>query len=133
MKKGKTIRGKSTLRQRIILCMGLCVGLCLLLLTAFFYTVVRMMEENRVQAAMESNVQSLSASFDDFYYFLLQISQQMTPEGNVGTIAEDLWQSREAYDRIQYGKQLSSSVSIMTASSSSQPQRAAALTMGKLA
>ena len=79
MKKGKTIRGKSTLRQRIILCMGLCVGLCLLLLTAFFYTVVQMMEENRVQAAMESNVQSLSASFDDSYYFLLQISQQMTP------------------------------------------------------
>lgn len=113
MKKGKTIRGKSTLRQRIILCMGLCVGLCLLILTAFFYTVVRMMEENRVQAAMESNVQSLSASFDDSYYFLLQISQQMTPEGNVDTIAEDLWQSQEAYDRIQYGKQLSSSVSIM--------------------
>lgn len=110
-RKGRAMKG--TLRQRIILCMGLCVGLCLLLLTAFFYTVVRMMEENRVQAAMESNVQSLSSAFDDSYYLLLQISQQMMPAGNVGSTAEDLWQSQDAYDRIQYGKQLSNSVSIM--------------------
>lgn len=104
---------KNSLRRRMSVSLSMCVGICLLLLTVLSFTVFQMLEKNRVQTAIESAVTSISESFDESYYFLLQISQQMMPEGNVGDIAENFWLCQDHYDKIQYGKQLSNSVSIM--------------------
>lgn len=113
MKRNIVLPKMNTLRQRMILAMGICVGMCLLLLLAFSYTTIKMMEEDRIQAAMQSDLRQISEQFDTYYYSLLQISQQMMPDGNVGNIAEEYLQSEDAYDRILYSKQLSSGVSIM--------------------
>lgn len=113
MKRKRAWLTMNTLRQRVMLAMGVCVALCLLLLTALSYTTIKVMQEDKVRSAMESDLRQFSDQLDSAYYSLLQISQQMMPDGNVGTIAKQYLECEDVYDRAIYSKQLSSSVGIM--------------------
>lgn len=112
--KGKSVFPRmNTLRRRMVLALGLCVAMCMLLLLLFFYTVIKMMKEDRVQVSMQLDLQQITEKLDSSYYSLLQISQQMMPEGNVGDIAAEYLRSEDSYENIRLSKQLSNSVSIM--------------------
>lgn len=106
-----------TLRQRLLLILSVCMILCLVLVIFVSYLAIRTIEKTRLETSMESDLRQLTASVDGNYNSLLQISQQMSPQGNIGVTVQEYLQADVQYDRIQLRNEFTENINIATFSS----------------
>lgn len=75
MKENET-RWLGTLRQRMLLVMGVCVLGCFILIVVVSYMMLQSSERNRVETTMRADLVQVSEMMDEQYDTLLQLSQQ---------------------------------------------------------
>lgn len=102
-----------TLRHRMSFILGICMLLCFLLVVLVSYISMQAAEKNRVETTMQADLLQLSEQIDEDYYTLVQLSQQMSVEGNVGRLVNDYVTEKGGYERIEISGRISSDINTM--------------------
>lgn len=104
----------STLKARIVATFSVSVLLCCILMTFVSYNALRSMQENKIESALRLNLDEQVNKLDQTYAYLLQITQQMSPEGTVGSLVQEYFLSREPFDRLMLSRDISSNLNLIT-------------------
>lgn len=106
-------RWLGTLRQRMLLVMGVCVLGCFILIVMVSSIMLQSSERSRVETTMRADLLQLSEMMDEKYDTLLQLSQQMSLEGIIGESLLDYMAEKEPFNRITLSSDISSSITTM--------------------
>jgi two-component system sensor histidine kinase YesM len=87
--------------------------LCFLLVFTVSFIAIKAAKNNRIENAMETDLQQLTEKIDESYYALVQMSQQMTATGNVGKSVNAYFSSSTPYERIEASSNVKSNMNIM--------------------
>ena len=102
-----------TLRQRMSLIISVCMILCFLLVVSVSYISMQAAEKNRVETTMLADLLQITKQIDADYYTLVQLSQQMSVEGNVGKLINSYVIERGGYERIEMSGKITSDIDTM--------------------
>lgn len=102
-----------TLRQRVSLILGICMLLCFLLVVSVSYISMQAAEKNRVETTMQADLLQFTDKLDADYYTLVQLSQQMSLEGNVGKLFNNYVTQKDKYERIDISGKITSDINTM--------------------
>ncbi|MEG1427618.1 MAG: hypothetical protein RSC76_08020, partial [Oscillospiraceae bacterium] len=113
MKNGKWFQ-LNTLKKRMMLMMGIGVFLCILMLILISYGSIQAMQQTRIETAITEDFSQQSRQLVQDYYSLIHISQQMMPQGGIGSAVNQYLEADVQYDRISLSRQISESLSVLT-------------------
>jgi two-component system sensor histidine kinase YesM len=99
-----------TLRQRLIFIIVIETSVSLLLLALVSFQTIHSVGQNKLKASMVSDLQQLTEKMTQDYLDMIQISQQMSPQGSVGNLLNDYFQLNSNFDKYQVSQQISESL-----------------------
>jgi len=99
-----------TVQQRLIFIVVIETTVSLLLLVLVSYQTIHSIEKNKLKTSMVSDLQQLTEKMTQNYMNMIQISQQMSPEGTVGSLLDSYFQAKTKYDVYRIGKEISDSL-----------------------
>src|SRR5690242_6193860 len=97
----------ATLKRRIIFALTAGVLMSSILMSVVSYRAIYTMQQNKIKTLMSFDLEQQAESLTQTYTNLLQITQQLSPEGNVGDLVEDYLTSNEPYTRSSLSKNIS--------------------------
>jgi two-component system sensor histidine kinase YesM len=100
------------LRNRLLITFFSVVGISLSMLAFVSLRAMNRIERERRQSSILSDVQRLSEQITQEYLSLLHISQQMIPQGSVGTYVNDYLSADAQYDRINASRMAMESIGL---------------------
>lgn len=106
--------GFSSLRKRIVVFLALGFLGCSVLMAAVSYNAIYTMQQNKIKTSMAFDLDQQTTKLNQTYSSLLQVTQQMAPEGTVGNLMETLVTASEPYSRLQISKSISYNVGLIT-------------------
>ena len=104
----------STLKRRIIFLLSVGILGCCILTAIVSYNAIYTMQQNRVKTAMSFELEQQSEKLTNTYNYLLQITQQLSPEGNVGSLVDEYLTTNKPYDRSVLSRNISSNIGLIT-------------------
>ncbi len=104
----------ATLKGRLIALMVGVALACCSLMAAVSYRALYDIQQNKLRTAMRYDLQQESASLQQIYSNLLQISQQLTPQGPVGSLVDSYWQEQDPYARSVLSRNISDMIGLVT-------------------
>lgn len=106
--------GMSSLRRRIVV--SLMAGLLVfaILMAAVSYNAINTMQQNKIKTSMSFDLYQQSMKLTQIYNNLLQVTQQMTPQGNVGSMLETYSATVDPYKRYVLSLSISSTIGLIT-------------------
>jgi two-component system sensor histidine kinase YesM len=107
-----------TLQQRLVFIVVIETTVSLLLLALVSYQTIHSIEKNKLKTSMVSDLQQLTEKMTQNYLNMIQISQQMSTEGTVGSLLDSYFQANSNYDKHQAGQQISDNLVKITFSNS---------------
>ncbi len=96
-----------TLHQRLIFIVIIEISVSLLLLILVSYQTIQSIEKNKLMTSMVSSLQQITDKMERSYLDMVQVSQQMTPQGVVGYQLESFFSSGSNYERFVINQQIS--------------------------
>lgn len=108
-----------TLKKRIVFSIAAGILACCILTAIVSYNAIYTMQQNKIKTAMSFDLVQQSTKLTQIYSNLLQITQQMTIEGNVGNYVENYYSTSEPYGRSVLSKAISTTIALITFSSPS--------------
>jgi two-component system, sensor histidine kinase YesM len=113
-----------TLQQRLIFIIVIGTSLSLLLLALVSYQTIHSIEQNKLKTSMASELQQITEKMTQNYLNMIQISQQMSPEGTIGSLLDSYFQADTKFDQYQVGQQISDNLVKVTFANSNIIYRA---------
>jgi len=110
----RNIFGISSLRKRVVVLLTAGFLACSILMTAVSYNAIRTMQENKIKTSMDFDLYQQSLKLTQIYYNLLQVTQQMTPQGNVGNLMETYFSTNDLYKRFQISLGISNNIGMIS-------------------
>ncbi|MFC5447678.1 sensor histidine kinase [Paenibacillus aestuarii] len=110
----RNIFGISSLRKRIVVLLTAGFLACSILMTAVSYNAITTMQENKIKTSMDFDLYQQSLKLTQIYYNLLQVTQQMTPQGNVGNLLETYFSTNDLYNRFQISLSISNNIGMIS-------------------
>ncbi len=104
----------SSLKRRMILIVLLGSLLSLALAAWISYRALLNLRNNKVSSTIQNYLSLVTSSIEQDYMYLLQLSQQMIPQGITGQLAEDYWATNDVYDRMSLAKMVPESINLIT-------------------
>jgi two-component system, sensor histidine kinase YesM len=104
----------STLKRRIVLSLTAGVLLCCVLMAIVSYNAIYTMQQNKIKTSILFDLDQQSTLLTQTYTNLLQITQQMSPDGNIGSLVEEYFAASEPYSRSVLSKKISSNIGLIT-------------------
>ncbi len=96
-----------TLHQRLSFIVIVEISVSLLLLILVSYQTIQSIEKNKLMTSMVYSLQQITDKMERSYMDMVQISQQMSPQGVVGYQLDSFFMSQTNYDRFQIKQQIS--------------------------
>lgn len=109
----------STLKRRIVFFLTVGILGCCILMATVSYNAIYTMQQNKIKTAMSFDLYQQSLKLMQTYNNLLQVTQQLTPQGNVGNIVESYLSNSEPYNRLVLSRSISSNMGLITFSNPS--------------
>jgi len=103
-----------TIHQRLIFIVIIETTVSLLLLVLVSYQTIHSIEKNKLKTSMVSNLEQITEKMTQNYMNMIQISQQMSPVGTVGSLLESYFEAKTKYDTYSIGKQISDDLVTIT-------------------
>ncbi|WP_027628589.1 sensor histidine kinase [Ruminiclostridium cellobioparum] len=95
-----------TLHQRLIFIVIVEISVSLILLILVSYQTIYSIEKNKLMTSMVSSLQQITDKMEQNYLDMIQISQQMSPEGVVGYQLDSYFEAENNYDKFQIKQQI---------------------------
>lgn len=104
----------SSLRKRImaLLTVGL-VG-CAILMATVSYNAIYTMQHDKIKTSMAFDLYQQTSKLNQMYNNLLQVTQQMTPEGTVGHLMESYISTADVYSQRLLSRDISYNIGLIT-------------------
>lgn len=96
-----------TLHQRLIFIVIVEISVSLLLLIMVSYQTIYSIEKNKLMTSMVSSLQQITDKMEQNYLDMIQVSQQMSPQGVVGYQLDSYFEAKDNYDKFQIEQQIS--------------------------
>ncbi|MBB6672238.1 sensor histidine kinase [Cohnella nanjingensis] len=106
--------GISSLRKRIVVFLTAGILGCSVLMAAVSYNAINTMQQNKIKTSMSFDLYQQSMKLAQIYNNLLQVTQQMTPEGNVGHLMESYSSTGDSYSRYLLKLNISYNIGLIT-------------------
>ncbi|MCC3374485.1 histidine kinase [Cohnella sp. REN36] len=106
--------GISSLRKRIVVFLTAGILGCSVLMAAVSYNAISTMQQNKIKTSMAFDLYQQSMKLTQIYNNLLQVTQQMTPEGNVGHLMESYSSASDSYSRYLLKLNISYNIGLIT-------------------
>jgi len=106
--------GFSSLRKRIAVLLTAGLLGCSILMVVVSYNAIYTLQQNKIKTSMSFNLYQQSMKLTQIYNNLLQVTQQMTPQGNVGSLREAYSSTGDPYDRLLLSVGISSNIGLIT-------------------
>jgi two-component system, sensor histidine kinase YesM len=106
--------GISSLRKRIVLFLVTGFLGCTILVAAVSYNAIHTMQQNKIKTSMEFALYQQSMILTQIYNNLLQVTQQMSPQGTVGSLVETALSTGDHYNRFLLSLEISHNVGLIT-------------------
>jgi len=103
-----------TLKQRLILSSAIGTLMSFILMVIVSYNAIYSMQQNRVNTSLTSALERFTAQLDRDYYNLMLITQQMIPEGYVGSEVDEYFAADQPYDRSVLTRRISNNIELLT-------------------
>lgn len=103
-----------TLHQRLAFVIVIETTVSLLLVALTSYYTIHSIEQNKLKTSMVSDLQQLTEKMNQHYMNMIQISQQMSPEGTVGSLLGRYFEEDSNYERYRIGQQISEILTTIT-------------------
>ncbi|WP_127836835.1 sensor histidine kinase [Clostridium prolinivorans] len=113
-----------TLHQRLIFILVIETSIILLLLSLASYYTIHSIEKNKLKSSMVSDLEQITYTMTESYLNMIQISQQMSPEGTVGSLLENYFQEDSTFDKYLISQQILDSLVKITFANSDIVYRA---------
>lgn len=106
------------LKQRLIFVVVIETIVILMILAVVSYEAIHSIEKNKLKTSMVIDLQQLTDKMEESYKNMSQVSQQMSPEGTVGSLLGDYFQENSNFEKYQLGQQISDNLVKITFSNS---------------
>lgn len=88
-------------------------------MAAVSYNAIYTMQQNKIKTSMSFDLYQQSAKLTQIYNNLLQVTQQLAPQGNVGSMVETYLSTNDSYKRYVLSLSISSTIGTITFSNPS--------------
>ena len=99
-----------TIHQRLIFIVVIETTVSLLLLVLVSYQTIHSIEKNKLKTSMVTDLQQFTEKMTQNYMNMIQVSQQMSPVGTVGSLLDSYFQANTKYDVYRIGQEISDSL-----------------------
>jgi two-component system sensor histidine kinase YesM len=106
--------GISSLRKRIVVFLTAGFLVCSVLMAAVSYNAIYTMQQNKIKTSMAFDLYQQSMKLTQIYNNLLQVTQQMTHEGNVGHLMDTYVSTGDPYSRYLLKLNISYNIGLIT-------------------
>ncbi|NQX58108.1 sensor histidine kinase [Paenibacillus qinlingensis] len=104
----------TSLRKRILVTLISSFLGCSILMAAVSYNAINTMQQNKIKTNMAFDLYQQSMKLTQVYYNLLQVTQQMTPQGNVGNLMDTYFSTDDLYKRLQLSLSVSNNIGLIS-------------------
>lgn len=104
----------SSLRKRIMVFLTVGFVGCAVLMAAVSYNAIYTMQRDKIQTSMAFDLYQQTAKLNQTYNNLLQVTQQMTPEGTVGNLMETYISTEDPYSQRLLSLDISYNIGLIT-------------------
>lgn len=103
-----------SLRRRLIFTMATVYLVSMALIVSVSYHAIRSIEQNKLKTSMISDVQKLTEQMSSDYLSVMQVTQQLSPQGIVGGLVSSYLTASDPYSAYQLGIQIEENLVIAT-------------------
>ncbi|MDB4867891.1 MAG: hypothetical protein JWR03_2224, partial [Cohnella sp.] len=87
---------------------------CSILMAAVSYNAIYTMQQNKIKTSIAFDLNQQSMKLTQIYNNLLQVTQQMTPEGTVGNLVETYFSTTDQYNRFILSRSIAYNIGLIT-------------------
>ncbi|PLT43799.1 two-component sensor histidine kinase [Paenibacillus pasadenensis] len=109
----------SSLRKRIMLFLIVGFACFAMLMAAVSYNAIYTMQRDKIKTSMAFNLYQQSSKLNQLYSHLLQVTQQMAPEGTVGNLTEAYLAAPDSYRQLLLSRDIAYNIGLITFSNPS--------------
>ncbi|MDQ0062134.1 two-component system sensor histidine kinase YesM [Paenibacillus harenae] len=104
----------SSLRKRIMAFLTVGFVGCAVLMASVSYNAIYTMQRDKIKTSMAFDLYQQTSKLNQMYNNLLQVTQQMTPEGTVGNLMETYISAEGAYSQRLLSRDISYNIGLIT-------------------
>jgi two-component system sensor histidine kinase YesM len=104
----------SSLRKRIMVLLTVGFVGCAILMASVSYNAIYTMQRDKIKTSMAFDLYQQTAKQNQVYNNLLQVTQQMTPEGTVGHLMETYISTEDIYSQRVLSRDISYNIGLIT-------------------
>lgn len=109
----------TSLKRRIVISLILGVASCFVLMSVISYNAIYTIQHNKIKSTMIFNLDQQEAKLNQSYNNLLLFTQQMMPQGTIGSLADGYYSEKGPYMRSVLSRSVSSNIGLITFSNPS--------------
>ncbi|MCM3631218.1 histidine kinase [Paenibacillus glycanilyticus] len=109
----------SSLRKRIMVFLTIGFAGCAILMASVSYNAIYTMQRDKIKTSMAFDLYQQTTKLNQMYNNLLQVTQQMTPEGTVGHLMESYVYAEDTYSQRLLSRDISYNIGLITFSNPS--------------
>ncbi|MGU3472004.1 sensor histidine kinase [Paenibacillus sp. D51F] len=104
----------SSLRKRIMVLLTVGLVGCAVLMASVSYNAIYTMQRDKIKTSMAFDLHQQTSKVNQMYSSLLQVTQQMTPEGTVGNLMETYLSATDIYSQRLLSRDISYNIGLIT-------------------
>ncbi|GLX67154.1 sensor histidine kinase [Paenibacillus glycanilyticus] len=104
----------SSLRKRIMVLLTIGFAGCAILMASVSYNAIYTMQHDKIKTSMAFDLYQQTTKLNQMYNNMLQVTQQMTPEGTVGHLMESYISTEDIYSQRLLSRDISYNIGLIT-------------------
>ncbi|MCM8901807.1 histidine kinase [Caldicoprobacter algeriensis] len=104
----------NSLKQRLIFLLGISTIISLVFSAIVSYNSIISIQQNKINTAISSTLERLTDQLDRDYYSIMQITQQMMPQGHIGSDVDEYFFTTQPYNRSVLTRRISKNIELIT-------------------
>lgn len=104
----------NSLKQRLIFLLGISTIISLVFSAIVSYNSIISIQQNKINTAISSTLERLTDQLDRDYYSIMQITQQMMPQGHIGSDVDEYFFTTQPYNKSVLTRRLSKNIELIT-------------------
>ncbi|WP_175532948.1 sensor histidine kinase [Paenibacillus catalpae] len=104
----------SSLRKRIMVFLTIGFVGCAILMASVSYNAIYTMQRDKIKTSMAVDLYQQTSKLNQMYNNMLQVTQQMTPEGTVGHLMESYVYAEDTYSQRLLSRDISYNIGLIT-------------------
>ncbi|MDI3508405.1 MAG: two-component system, sensor histidine kinase YesM [Clostridiales bacterium] len=103
-----------TLKQRLIFTLTIGMLMSFMLMAFTSYNAIYSIQQNKINTSIASALERFTDQCDRDYYNLMQITQQMMPQGYVGSDVDSYFFADQQFDKAMLSRRISNNIEMLT-------------------